>query len=997
MAAGGSDEEEEDELVSLGTPLEPLEEGERIKKPIPLQEQTVKDEKGRYKRFHGAFSGGFSAGYFNTVGSKEGWAPSTFVSSRQKRAEKTVLGPEDFMDEEDLGEHGIAPKEITITDEFASKSKDKIKEKAQRIARVVAPIPGATLLDEFIAPAKITIGVDLLRKMGWKEGQGVGPRVKRKPRKQKPEPEVKIYGCSLPPGSEESEEEDDEYLLENVTFAPKDVMPVDLTPKEDVHGLGYKGLDPTKALFGVSEEHLSLFSHSSENTGLLGELQHSKGRKLGISGQAFGVGALEEEDDDIYATESLSRYDTVLKDEEPGDGLYGWTAPQQYKSKQGVEKQLKYIGKVLDGFSLASKSVTSKKKIYLPPDLPKDYKPVHYFRPVIKASSENSHLVQTLAESTGKLESNSTLQSRHQNTASQRRELLGETTLQGPAASVLEYLSEKDKERIREVKQAAVQQMKAPELLQQPSYNQFHAPALHDTPLKWPLGTQLATTGPSDFKPFGKQPEKQKRYENYIETLKHEKKDTVESCLDQNMTEWERGREQEEFSRAAVLYKSSSSVLSSRFTHAKHEDDTDKVEVPRDQEMDIDDKEAAAKMKMFGKLTREKFEWHPDKLLCKRFNVPDPYSESCIVGLPKVKRDKYSVFNFLTVSDSALKTLSKPTNVGVEESSIPNKPKKPSRWDVSDKEKKKKDAISEFISVARSKVNVQEQPPTPVNEKDKNRTNEAVSNKTASESIGHNEEVEEEESRPSMDLFKAIFASSSDEKSSSSEEESDGEDQSLTVKEPASEHGKPHDLPDTPSASEHRKLHDLPDTPSLDVQVITPELPLTIIPPSKERIDQEEEFGPRLPPAVVSDIPSKHEEIQLTSSPEVTKKEKTKKSKGKHKTKRVHKHKKEKKKKHKKHKAKGKHKNKKSEKNSDSDTADSSDSNSEEEITDIPPQELLRRHFKQEQKRKSWRERAKTSSTRKTVAWILISHLQVSKQISSMMADQQYKAYLSVL
>lgn len=30
-------------------------------------------------------------------------------------------------------------------------------------------------------------------------------------------------------------------------------------------------------------------------------------------------------------------------------------------------------------------------------------------------------------------------------------------------------------------------------------------------------------------------------------------------------------------------------------------------------------------MKMFGKLTRETFEWYPDKLLCKRFNVPDPY------------------------------------------------------------------------------------------------------------------------------------------------------------------------------------------------------------------------------------------------------------------------------------------------------------------------------------------------------------------------------------
>lgn len=33
---------------------------------------------------------------------------------------------------------------------------------------------------------RITIGIDLLQKMGWKEGQGIGPRVKRKPRKQKP-------------------------------------------------------------------------------------------------------------------------------------------------------------------------------------------------------------------------------------------------------------------------------------------------------------------------------------------------------------------------------------------------------------------------------------------------------------------------------------------------------------------------------------------------------------------------------------------------------------------------------------------------------------------------------------------------------------------------------------------------------------------------------------------------------------------------------------------
>lgn len=61
--------------------------------------------------------------------------------------------------------------------------------------------------------------------------------------------------------------------------------------------------------------------------------------------------------------------------------------------------------------------------------------------------------------------------------------------------------------------------------------------------------------------------------------------DAVELSLDPTMTEWERSRERDEFMRAAVLYKPSNSSLSSRFTHAKTEDDTDSVEVARDQEV----------------------------------------------------------------------------------------------------------------------------------------------------------------------------------------------------------------------------------------------------------------------------------------------------------------------------------------------------------------------------------------------------------------------------
>jgi G patch domain-containing protein 1 len=96
---------------------------------VPVWKQQAVDDQGR-RRFHGAFTGGFSAGYFNTVGSKEGttnrvthigstqymlrqltppmirthttgFTPATFQTSRSNRAELRQQRPEDLMDDED--------------------------------------------------------------------------------------------------------------------------------------------------------------------------------------------------------------------------------------------------------------------------------------------------------------------------------------------------------------------------------------------------------------------------------------------------------------------------------------------------------------------------------------------------------------------------------------------------------------------------------------------------------------------------------------------------------------------------------------------------------------------------------------------------------------------------------------------------------------------------------------------------------------------------------
>lgn len=61
--------------------------------------------------------------------------------------------------------------------------------------------------------------------------------------------------------------------------------------------------------------------------------------------------------------------------------------------------------------------------------------------------------------------------------------------------------------------------------------------------------------------------------------------DALEQSLDPGQTEWERSRERDEFTRASILYRPSSSSLSSRFTRAQHGEDEDRVERSEDKEV----------------------------------------------------------------------------------------------------------------------------------------------------------------------------------------------------------------------------------------------------------------------------------------------------------------------------------------------------------------------------------------------------------------------------
>lgn len=99
----------------VGTPFEDETETTITGRGLMPWEQKVRDERTGKRKFHGAFTGGFSAGYKNTCGSEIGFTPSQFKSSRNSRA---VIKQQitDFMDDEDIGEINLGSNLVTKDD-----------------------------------------------------------------------------------------------------------------------------------------------------------------------------------------------------------------------------------------------------------------------------------------------------------------------------------------------------------------------------------------------------------------------------------------------------------------------------------------------------------------------------------------------------------------------------------------------------------------------------------------------------------------------------------------------------------------------------------------------------------------------------------------------------------------------------------------------------------------------------------------------------------------
>ncbi|XP_049956599.1 G patch domain-containing protein 1 homolog [Schistocerca serialis cubense] len=660
----------DEDYVEYGTPLDPLDEDAvPKKKPFRLEEIVARNSK---QRFHGAFTGGFSAGFFNTVGSLEGWTPSTFKSSRSDKAERKIQKPEDFMDDEDVGEFGIAPKVLRSTSDYADHLNAR---KRERVGPATGPIPGEPVLKQLLQPARDTIGIKLLKRMGWKPGQGVGPRLTKKEKKQSRKEHLKmtkkVYGCAPPEStdgynssgnsSESSDEED-----ENITFAPDDYEPFLCKPKDNCFGIGYSGLDRRSVL----SSHINLFQPSSL-------IMNEKNKKVSISGQAFGVGALEEEDEDIYALEDMSQYDFSL----------GGNDSLKLQKKKDSVKRDNNKEDTLDGFVCATHSVSSR-KFFPPPELPPNFQPFHTvrktrFESAPDESQENNFRKMGLQ--------------RHALSSNDRAQILNDN-------NTCMHMTASEESEMDENKMLAKEAAKITEKLSENS---------------------VATK----FCPFAGRPDKQSRYEQYTALVKAGRKADFAKCQPLDMTEWQREQEVAEFERVAKL----EAAMNDRFVPASAPGaDVLQEEIPACV--------SAAKAKMFGKLTRERSVWKPTSLLCKRFNVPEPQAGISQPSASLVRKkgvSKFSVFDFLDAANH---------NIKLTEAQVTDEAET---------------AKTSAVSPVQKKGTVPQTQST---------TSSTVADKDLTDQTNDDRVMDFADPPSKMDLYKAVFLSSSEDESASEDE-----------------------------------------------------------------------------------------------------------------------------------------------------------------------------------------------------------------------------------
>ncbi|KAK9278310.1 hypothetical protein L1049_027875 [Liquidambar formosana] len=673
---------DEEDYVFFGTPIEREEEITSRKKKSVAEasgnlrslvpwKQEVRDEEGR-RRFHGAFTGGYSAGYYNTVGSKEGWAPQSFTSSRKSRAEVKQQSIFNFLDDDERTEmEGRSLGTSLQFDTFGFTAaeiarKQAEKEQQQRPSAIPGPVP-----DEIVLPATESIGVKLLLKMGWRHGHSIrdssvnsqydARREARKAFLAFSSDDTKAEFAGAEPGKSELENIMEQPANNDAQSSQSTPVYV-LNPKQDLHGLGY---DPFKHAPEFREKKRSRTSGNRElgsrkAFSIKDNLFTSKSGKVA---PGFGIGALEElddEDEDVYAS-GFEFEDTYVQEIEEPLRL-SMDSKEKLPLRLSIDSKQKLGGKeqgVLPGFKVVSNSEYHLER-FDPPVIPKDFVPYHKFPGPLEIDNkradppppevpppEDNNLrvliegVATLVARCGKL----------------FEDLSREKNQSNPLFCFLtggdghEYYTRKlweerqkhndhTKQQLDGKSSPSVQKMTAESRgkilgekpLERSAKDLSSSVASTDVHLQFNLSDTF--TNPASFselleiaKPFKDDLVKQERFERFLKEKYQGGLRSTDAGGASNMSEAARARERLDFEAAAESIEKAKQGKQSQLSVQQFIEMSatgglhftpgglEPAKVVQDEDLTV--------KKVYPK--REEFQWRPSPILCKRFDLIDPY------------------------------------------------------------------------------------------------------------------------------------------------------------------------------------------------------------------------------------------------------------------------------------------------------------------------------------------------------------------------------------
>ncbi|KAF5021492.1 hypothetical protein F66182_6466 [Fusarium sp. NRRL 66182] len=587
-------------FATFGTPLPDDPDARDDGSFVPVWKQEVRDERGR-KRLHGAFTGGWSAGYFNTVGSKEGWTPSTFVSSRNNRHKdgttQAQQKPEDYMDDEDLADAADAQK-VQTSQAFAGLGSSDQN-------------PPAGGLMGLLRAEGDTMGLKLLRRMGWKDGQGIGPKVQRSAR------------LGIGSGSSETA---DTHL-----FAPENAKMIHFVRKNDRKGLGHDGETRLTGLNSITAAADDDDDNVEANDGgLRSSSSFSIQKSMSKPGRGgIGVGILNDngsDEEDPYEIGPKIRYNRVMGGDKKkkkakkataatNPGLKNAPVFMSRTARAGNGLGRCHDGRLpLDGFVLAkiTEDLSDLLLEYAPPPVPEGW--------VSSKTCSDQGTPSDYKSTTGAAKAST-------HDAKSRAALLGEKAL--PGKSVFDFITSSARDRLA----AASGNRHLPQGLGEvpegfAMSEEERQQALWDEAPKLDRETAVAAISRGSSGPYADNEEKKARYRTYLEHFA-----TGNQPLPykpKGMAHDDFARELSEFYNCARIFKPMTGFMASRFTTAKkpstistdESSETDLLSRPEPKA--ADPAEEAAKVGMYGKMTRTVGDFYPTRLLCKRFNVKPP-------------------------------------------------------------------------------------------------------------------------------------------------------------------------------------------------------------------------------------------------------------------------------------------------------------------------------------------------------------------------------------